>query len=201
MNQSWIDEFEKEINMTNECGMELIILGDINIDYKDGCTNSKWSNMILDQSLTQLIDNPTRVTSTTSSIIDHVDVSHSEHIIETNVPIFAISDHYPVCITRKINQRDYPNLTHKTIKYRCFKKFKEDLFLADLQHINISQINLINDIQAATDMWYTLFMRIINKHAPLKTKRIKYSKQPDRLTDEIKEAQKKRTIFIKQVIG
>jgi hypothetical protein len=82
----------------------------------------------------------------------------------------AISDHYPVCITRKINQRYYPNLTHKTIKYRCFKNFKEDLFLADLQHINISQINLINDIQAATDMWYTLFMRIINKHAPLKTK-------------------------------
>jgi exonuclease III len=70
MNQSWIDEFEKEINMTNECGMDLIILGDINIDYKDGCTNSKWSNMILDQSLTQLIDKPTRVTSITSSIID-----------------------------------------------------------------------------------------------------------------------------------
>jgi hypothetical protein len=43
---------------------------------------------------------------------------------------------------------------------------KEDMFLADLQHINISQINLINDIQAATYMWYTLFMRIINKHAP-----------------------------------
>ena len=38
-------------------------------------------------------------------------------------------------------------------------------------------------------------MRIINKHAPLKTKRIKYSKQPDWLTDEIKEAQKKRTKF------
>lgn len=201
MNQSWIDEFEKEINITNECGMELIILGDINIDHKDGCTNSKWSNMILDQSLTQLIDKPTRITSTTSSIIDHVYVSHPEHIIETNVPIFAISDHYPVCITRKINQRDYPNLTHQTIKCRCFKKIKEDLFLADLQHINISQINLINDIQAATDMWYTLFMRIINKHAPLKTKRITYSKQPDWLTDEIKEAQKKRTIFIKQVIG
>jgi hypothetical protein len=187
--------------MTNECGMELIILGDINIDYKDGCTNSKWSNMILDQSLTQLMDKPTRVTSTTSSIIDHVYVSHPKHIIETNVPIIAISDHYPICITRKINQRDYPNLTHKTVKYRCFNKFKEDLFLADLQHINISQINLINDIQAATDMWYALFMRIINKHAPLKSKRIKYSKQPDWLTDEIKEAQKKRTIFIKLVIG
>jgi hypothetical protein len=38
-------------------------------------------------------------------------------------------------------------------------------------------------------------MRIINKHAPLKSKRIKYSKQPDWLTDEIKEAQKKPTTF------
>jgi hypothetical protein len=45
----------KEINMTNECGMELIILGDINIDYKDGCTNSKWSNKILDQSIFRII--------------------------------------------------------------------------------------------------------------------------------------------------
>jgi hypothetical protein len=40
-------------------------------------------------------------------------------------------------------------------------------------------------------------MRIINKHAPLKTKRIKYSKQPDWLTDEIKEAQKKTNFFHK----
>jgi hypothetical protein len=64
----------------------------------------------------------------------------------------------------------------KPLSTDVLKKIKEDLFLADLQHINISQINLINDIQAATYMWYTLFMRIINKHAPLKTKRIKYSK-------------------------
>ena len=46
-------------------------------------------------------------------------------------------------------------------------------------------------------MWYTLFLSEINKHAPLKTKRIKYAHQPKQLIDEIKDAQKKRNHFHK----
>ena len=103
MHQSWIDDFENEIDYAKKSGMELIILGDINIDYTGGCTNNKWANMIQEQSLSQIIDTPTRVTSSTCSIIDHVYVSHPEHVAEINVPTIAISDHYPVCLTRKIN--------------------------------------------------------------------------------------------------
>ena len=33
MHQSWINDFEKEIDYAKESGMEVIILGDINIDY------------------------------------------------------------------------------------------------------------------------------------------------------------------------
>ena len=50
-------------------------------------------------------------------------------------------------------------------------------------------------------MWYTLFLSEINKHAPLKTKRIKYAHQPEWLTDDIKDAQKKEIIFINLVTG
>jgi hypothetical protein len=46
-------------------------------------------------------------------------------------------------------------------------------------------------------MWYTLFLSEINKRAPLKTKRIKYAHQPEWLTDDIKDAQKKRNHFHK----
>jgi hypothetical protein len=55
-------------------------------------------------------------------------VCHPEHVAEINVPKIAISDHYPVCLTRKINQKDYPSLKYKTIKYRCFKKFDKNNF-------------------------------------------------------------------------
>jgi endonuclease/exonuclease/phosphatase family metal-dependent hydrolase len=96
MHQSWIDDFEKEIDYAKESGMEVIILGDINIDYTGGCTNNQWANMIQEQFLSQIIDTPTRVTSSTYSIIDHVYVSHPEHVAEISVPIIAISDHYPV---------------------------------------------------------------------------------------------------------
>ena len=87
-------------------------------------------------------------------------------------------------------------MNHKTIKYRCFKTF-EHLFLSNLQNIEFSQIEMISEVQAATDMWYTLFLSEINKRAPLKTKRIKYAHQPEWLTDDIKDAQKKRNHFHK----
>ena len=60
---------------------------------------------------------------------------------------------------------------------------------------------MTSDVQAATDMWYTLFLSEINKHAHLKTKRIKYAHQPEWLTDDIKDAQKKEIIFINLVTG
>jgi hypothetical protein len=82
-------------------------------------------------------------------------VSHPEHVAEINVPIIAISDHYPVCLTCKINQKDYPSLNHKTIKYRCVKKIYKNLFLSNLQNVDFSQIEMISNVQAATDitMW------------------------------------------------
>ncbi|VDI13872.1 Hypothetical predicted protein [Mytilus galloprovincialis] len=36
MPQSWIDEFEKEIEKANELELEMIIMGDINIDFTGG---------------------------------------------------------------------------------------------------------------------------------------------------------------------
>ena len=61
--------------------------------------------VVQEQSLSQIIDTPTRVTSSTCSIFDNKYVSHPEHVAEINVPKIAISDHYPVCLTRKINQK------------------------------------------------------------------------------------------------
>ena len=132
MPQSWIDEFEKEIEKANELELEMIIMGDINIDFTGGCLNNKWGNVLLTQSIVQLIDTPTRIPSTSSTIIDHVYTNHPENIVETNVPKIALSDHYPVCITRKINQKDVPSLQHKQIRYQCFKNFNENKFLEDM---------------------------------------------------------------------
>ena len=77
-------------------------MGDINIDYKH-CSNSKWANLTQLFDLSQLITEPTRVTDTSSTIIDHVYTTEPGNITESFVPQYAISDHYPVCFTRKTN--------------------------------------------------------------------------------------------------
>jgi hypothetical protein len=38
------------------------------------------------------------------------------------------------------------------------KKIDKNLFLSNLQNIDFSQIEMTSDVQAATDMWYTLFL-------------------------------------------
>ena len=66
-----------------------------------------------------------------SSIIDHVYTSNPEYITESFVPHYAISDHFPVCFTRKVMSKISKN-KHITTTYRCYKTFDENLFLTNL---------------------------------------------------------------------
>ena len=68
---------------------------------------------------------------------------------------------------------------HTSIKYRSLKNLDEKQFLKDLNDCKWSLINEENEINTNLDIWYDLFARIIDKHLPVKTKRVKRMKQPD----------------------
>ena len=85
-NSEWIDLFEEELSIAQTTGLELIIMGDINIDLKLS-PNKKWQNLIELFDLSQLIKDPTRVTESSSTIIDHVYSSKPENIVESFVSI------------------------------------------------------------------------------------------------------------------
>ena len=124
----WIDLFEEELSLAQTTRLEYLVIGDI--DYKH-CSNSKWANLTQLFDLSQLITEPSRVTDTSSTIIDHVYTTEPGNITECFVSQYAMSDHYPVCFTRKINYK-IPKKKHKTLSYRCLKKFDDAHFLADL---------------------------------------------------------------------
>ena len=60
-------------------GLELIVMGDFNIDLKLN-PNKKWQNLIELFDLSQLVNDPTRVTETSSTIIDHIYTTHQENV-------------------------------------------------------------------------------------------------------------------------
>ena len=123
----WIDLFEKEVSVAQTTGLEFLLMGDFNIDMSS-CSNNKWLSLIQLFDLSQLITEPTRITKSTSSIIDHAYTSDLGNITKSFVSPYAMSDHFPVCFTRKVSGK-IPKADHIKTSYRCFKKFDETTFL------------------------------------------------------------------------
>lgn len=186
----WINSFEEELTIAQTTGLEFILMGDFNIDITHSI-NTKWMNLIQLFDLTQLVSSPTRVTQSSSTIIDHVYTSNPENITETFVPYYAISDHFPVCLSRKVNAK-ISKPDHITTSYRCFKKFDESLFLTDLssclEHFKSDRKTVDEDFAA----WHTVLIQCLDKHAPIKLKRVKFSRLPAWYVPEIGEARKLR---------
>ena len=176
----WIDLFEEEISIAQTTGLEVIIMGDLNIDLKIP-GNRKWKNLINLFDLKQLVQEPTRVTQTSATIIDHVYTSHPENIVNCIVSDLSLSDHFPICFTRKINQRILKH-KHITTSYRCFKNFDENSFLLELTN----DLNtFVADELSVEEDFNTIILKHLNEFAPIKNKRVKSKRLPEWFTPEI----------------
>ena len=132
VHSDWIKLSKEELSIAQATGLEIILMGDFNIDL-NACTNSKFSNMLQMFDLTQCVRQPMRVTQTSETLIDHVYSSHPENITDCFVSNLSISDHFTLCFSRKINNR-IPKNNYNTASYRSFKNFNEVDFLSDLTH-------------------------------------------------------------------
>ena len=118
-------------------------------------------------------------------------LSNTENISSCFVFKLSISDHFLICFTRKINNK-ISKVKHVTTLYRCFKHFNENYFLAelaeDIETLETDQETINGDLE----VWSSLILKHVNKHAPIKTKRVKTKRLPDWLTQDIVLMQKQR---------
>ena len=143
-----------------------------------------------------MVTDYTRITSTTATIIDHIYSSNPENIAEWFVPSYAISDHFPVCITRKINHK-IDKTEHMTTSYRFSKRFNEMLFLSDLDS-DLASFTLSNSyVDDDFTSWFSLIQKQLDKYAPIKTRRATSQRLPEWCSpDECRN--KTRTLIRKQ---
>ena len=189
-NQSWIDLYESQLDRADSTNLDLYILGDFNINYMPGKTvhnfnNSKWKDITTKFGLIQHINNPTRSTKRSSTIIDHIYTSCSYTEINAFVSRLSISDHYPVCFTYPKMKRSKDN-SHQIIKYRSFKNFDENTFRETLFYSGLDCTETFSDPNKSLDVFYNCVNFALKKHAPVKEKRIKHDHQPAWYSNEIK---------------
>ena len=156
---------------------ETYILGDLNCNLLDQTNldnDAKHLLRILEiYQLTQLITKPTRITQRSKSLLDVCITSCPEKIIHSDVFHVGLSDHSLVYAVRKINSLPKCNRTRE-IEVRNFKNFNSERFLEDLQAQPWAQLSFYEaDVNAMWSCWKTMFVEVLDSHAPIRSKRVR----------------------------
>ena len=73
-------------------------------------------------------------------------------------------------MTRTTIRVNYQRLPPIKVQYLFYKNFQEKLFLKDLKKQSFEKWKNIIDKDEAYDHFKEIFVSVVNKHAPLKTK-------------------------------
>ena len=148
-------QFEKMVGSLDGENLEFFILGDLNVnlDQSIESSNKNTLNEIFDiYGLDRLIQEPTRVTESSSSLIDLCLTNNS------GVTHLSISDHSLIYVVRKAY---YVQTDAKMIEARTMRNFNSENFLNDLNQ----------------QPWAVL-IETIDKHAPIRIKRVGKKNSP-----------------------
>ena len=134
--------------------------------------------------LSQLIDKPTRITMSTSSLIDHIVTNTPEKISDSGVIRTGISDHSLVFAMRTfsvIKKQEH------TVEIRNMKNFNEEKFIAELSKQEWEYVYFFaDDPNVMWEIWKKIFLEVLDKHAPLQHKKLRSKKVPW-ITNNIKK--------------
>ena len=176
---------------------EMYILGDFNINYLDTATYKKHRlvKALKSLSLSQAVETVTRPKS--SSCLDHVYTTHPTFIANISVPNIGLADHLPVFIRRKYCRKKNVS-KHNTIEFRDFQNLNKESLLHDLENVSWDTTFESKDVDEVLCSLEKTLNEILNRHIPLKTKRVKRPNQPAWMTKEILDLLKTRDKLLKK---
>ena len=149
------NEFQQFDSKTNE----IYLLGDFNINllqngkfilkenqsYKLKSSSSalvnKYKEFCQTFSLTEIIKEPTRITCSTSTLLDHILTNSSEKVSQKGVIDVGISDHQLIYCTRKIKRIKH-NM-HNQIQVQSLKKYSAEIFTNALKTVQFLNYNIV----------------------------------------------------------
>ena len=140
-------------------------------------------------SLKEIIQERTRITSTTSSLREHTLTNAGWEISQKGVINVRLSDHQLIYRTRKI-LRTKANM-HNQIQVPPLKKYTSKLLLKELKKINFPNYNIFSNVYIVYVDLVEKFLNMVDKLAPFKDLRFKKNTQ-DWFDSEVAKAIKFR---------
>ena len=119
--------------------------------------------------LKQLIQSSTRVTCSTSTLIDHILTSAPSRVSQKGVTNVGVSDHQLIFCTRKIS-RIKAGGAHNYLNFRSLNNYTADYYKEALKQIDFPNYENFCDVNEAYSNFFQKLMTIINKVASYKSK-------------------------------
>ncbi len=165
-------------NNNDDLAQECIIMGDFNTNISNRTGDNFKALQSLCQSfhLTQIINKSTRVWEGGESTIDLILVSDEKYISQKGVIEYGISDHNIIFCTRKRSKIRFSN--HKTVRIRSLKKYNIEVFKDYLKRVNWNDIQNISIVDDARKFFKVVFLKVVDKIAPLRQVRVKQRASP-----------------------
>ena len=188
--QGWPDDFISMMDKVTECNANILLLGDFNIDlFKQP---PAWNNATTLFGLEQLVEEATRVTKSSATLIDHIYTNNKQQVSKVKVVDSGISDHSGIFCHWSIKLPKQNPRGHKTITLRSFKNFNETNFFFDLSLLPFANVCDHSDPDEAPSVWFDTIKPVTDKHAPIQHKRVKAIKPCPWLTQELLRKMRKR---------
>lgn len=109
--------------------------------------------------LSQLINEHTRITETSSTLIDLTFTNCPQRVVCSGVSHVGISDHSLVYVYRKISV-NLSTRGHSIVTYRKFDKFNSNSFRSDIRSQDWGSINCLDDPNEMWATWKHIFSRV-----------------------------------------
>ena len=200
---TFLETFQNDLNLIDFKKFEVYFLGDFNInlllnnkfllkerqpfDVRNLSSPllSKYKELCQIFSLKEIIQEPTRVTSSTSSLLDHILTNSGWKISQKGVIDVGLSDHQLIYCIRKISRTKTNR--HNQIRVRSLKNYTQEILIEELKKINFPDYNIFSNINIAYKDLVEKILSVVDKIAPYKVLRVKNNTQ-DWFDSEVAEA-------------
>ena len=190
-----ISYLEESLGTLNIGKIDLFLMGDLNINYKNQKSPKYKKLHFFAQSngLTQHISSTTRNNDKTKSLID-LALTNSKFIKKAGTLEHFISDHQPIYIIHK-KSRD----TRQSVKFegRSYRNYDANIFKQRLRGISWENLFQMEKVEDAWDYILRNITRVLDEICPVRTFHIK-NYRPDWMTKELIEQIKDRDYFFKK---
>jgi hypothetical protein len=111
----------------------------------------------------------------------------------------GLSDHVPIFVTRKVNADNFKlSGSNNMISYRSKKLVDISSFCMDLNSISFDRPNEFDSPNGMLNFWHKHFLSVLDKHAPVRTKRVRVKRLPGWFNNPIREASQLRDKFLRE---